>query len=391
MNLLDELVKSLSPKPAPQLYVVSPSGILVRPELTMLSAADMATTLLPIPWVCPRLKMVAGAVTIIGGAGFGGKTIAMQAMLLAVAAGLPTWGEFPTTTGRMVHVDYEQGRYLTQDRYQRLARAMGVSWAEIEARKAVGVCCLPDLRLCSEQAQDALMRAVDGATIALVDSFRAAFPSAKENDSDARRYLDMISRVSDKTRCAIVVIAHSKKAGDEKVANIRSSLRGTGALFDAAQCTYMLDGSPGKPTQVHHVKERMRGKLVDMFGLRVVDVPHDHPHPSHATDCIGDNCPVCEWGLRVEYVPGDVVAAAYEDDGSDISANVARIESLGIRVLALLSHGEILTKSQIATYVGCSMTILTPTLTTLIQGGALRCEGTGPNATYCVPRSSGED
>src|SRR5687768_17999122 len=45
--------------------------------------------------------------------------------LVCIATGTRVFGMHPVRQGRVMHLDYEQGRRLTRTRYQRLAAALG--------------------------------------------------------------------------------------------------------------------------------------------------------------------------------------------------------------------------------------------------------------------------
>ncbi len=344
----------------------SPPGVDTFPVLT---AIDMATELPPVPWVCEGLGIAPGAVTIIGGAGFGGKTISMQALILAVASGQPLWGHFPVAAGRAIHIDYEQGRRLTQDRYQRIAKAMQIDLAEMSPN-AFGLSTLPRGKL----DEDTMVRLCDGAKIAIVDAFRGAFPEAKENDSDARKYLDMLHQASDRTGCAMFVIAHSRKASEDT--DVRSSLRGSSALFDAAQTVYMLDGSPKRPTRVHNTKDRILGENRETFGLCIEDV---------------DNGVDPRWGLDVKYLCAAAVTAAYMVDDvnhdQDMALTAERLLSLGLRMLRLVPIGidNARTSARLFAFLlghGTRAKDIQTVLEEMISGGQVTQLGKGTQATY---------
>ncbi len=342
----------------------SPPGVDTFP---MLTAVDLATELPPVPWICEGLGIAPGAVTIVGGAGFGGKTISMQALALAVAGCKPLWGHFAIRYGRAVHIDYEQGRRLTQDRYQRLARSMGVDLSSLQPN-AFGVSCLPRGHLDDPQAEDTLVRLCDGAVLAIVDAFRGAFPTADENASGARKYLDMLQQASDRTGCAMIVIAHSRKPSEGS--DIRNSLRGSGALYDAAQTVYMLDGSPNKPTRVHNTKDRILGESRELFGLRISDVSDPHGEGNR------------RWGLDVRYVDTAQVTAEYmvqEED--DVAASLERITSLGQRLMAIIEVNDG-TDISLLRAINAKQGDVTAALGALVRQGLAMCEGTGSNACY---------
>ena len=226
-----ELVQAAGPR-------YSPIGERRGPELPWIYGGELAQ---PIPehnWAIPGLQLGPGRVGLVVAYAGTAKTIAMQAALLAYAAGRNVWGTFPTHRGGVaLHIDYEQGKGATQRRYQRLAFGMGMTLEE--AGGNLGVVSFPKLYLTDPSAEEAFEREVEGAGLVLVDSFRAACPGVDENDSSVRKYVDLMTRVSERQQCTIVLIHHS---GKEKVGHMdkRQIARGSSALLDAAGCTYLL-------------------------------------------------------------------------------------------------------------------------------------------------------
>jgi hypothetical protein len=349
--------------------------------------AEIARPRPPKAWLCEALRIAPGAVTIFGGAGFGGKTLALQSLALSVASGLPLWGQFDVRQGKVLHLDWEQDE-LTVTRYQRLARDMHVDLEDLA--DLLGTSLLPEAYLDDNDGERALAHLCHGVTLLIIDAFRGAFPTANENDSGVRRWLDMLHRVSKKTGTTIIVIAHSRKMNAD--VDVRSSLRGSGALFDAAATVYQLDGSPNKPTQVHNTKERHTGKLRESFGLRFVDVQGLGPEEGEFDDT---------WGLRVEYLSPEEVQAEYgrDDVNPDVTMAVSadRMTTAGERVLRLLACSP--DGLTMATMKGLlTGTVNGPTLAAvmpeLIKAGGVYVEGRGTSATYHhVPagREPGED
>lgn len=344
--------------------------------------AALAEPLPPIPWVCQDLALAPGPVTIVGGAGFGGKTVSMQALLLAVASGKPLWGQFPVRQGVVKHLDYEQGRPLTQRRYQRLARSMRLNLKDLDGQ--IHLSSLPSTTLDMDRAERELGYVLTGVTVAIIDAFRGAFPKALENDSGVRCYLDMLSKVSLRTGCMIIVIAHSKKIQQGDDGDVRSSLRGSGALFDAAQGVWMLDGAKGKPTRVNHTKERLEGDLKESFGI----VISDEYGPTV------DDGP--KWGLKVEYLSAPEMQAAYmheDQDDNSTAINAARIETLGNRMVEIVSRAPdgLSIHTLKGVLFGARMSDVMAALPMLIQSGALYQEGRGASAVYRAAREPGDD
>lgn len=256
---------------------------------TILGWSELATQLPPTPWLCKALGIAPGAPILVAGYGFSGKTLALQDLAVSVAAGIPTWGKHDVRRGLVVHLDYEQGRHLTQMRYQRIALSRGV-WAR-ELAGQIEVLPLPPEHLDRPGTQERLEALLEGKALAIVDSLKAAFPSLEENSSDARSHLDMLTRVSEKTQCAIIVIHHARKPNKDSVGGSKMAIRGSGAIYDACAGVFVLEGVKGKfRANVSHEKERNTGKPVDDFALEFIDqaLPLEAIDPAVAAVTLGD-------------------------------------------------------------------------------------------------------
>lgn len=345
--------------------------------LPLLTWAQVAAPLPPVAWTLEDLGIAPGAVTIVGGAGGGGKTMALQAMLVAIASGRKVWNQFRIEQGRAIHIDYEQGDRVTRERYQRIANAMRVDLRELPPN-SFGLATLPRFAMKADQAtEDTIVRVCTGARVAVIDAFRGAFPDARENDSDVRKHLDMLGHASERTGCTMIVIAHSRKPSDGGDGDVRSSLRGSSALFDAAQTVYMLDGEPGKPTRVHNTKDRVvggiNGRLRETFGIKIEDVVSVH----------GER----RWGLDVSYLSTPDVQAAYlegpKEQEHDFAASAERLITVAARIIAHLkaSPGG-LTLPEMRAFCNISASDATAVMTSLVREGRVRQEGRGAQALY---------
>jgi hypothetical protein len=259
----------------------------------LLNTRDLAESRPPVPWLCEPIGMAPGAVSLVAGYGYSRKTMALQSLALSVAAGRPLWGVYSVRSGPVVHLDYEQGRRLTQERYQRLARGMGFELDDL-ADDSLRVACMPRIYLETQEAIDSLMPVVAGAAFVVVDSLRAAFPHADENSSDVRSYLDALNHVSERTGATIAVIHHARKPSAQQGGTATHAIRGSSALFDACQSVYVFEGEKDTATTVHHQKDRVRGTTCPEFGLTSEDVKKG-AEP--------------RWGLRVRHLEGEQLRA----------------------------------------------------------------------------------
>lgn len=225
----------------------------------------------PIKHLVAPLDLCPGAPALFAGYGYSRKTLSAQAMSLAVAAGQSVWGCFSARQGRVLHVDYEQGARLTRERYQRLALGMDLGPSDLGDRLAL--VSMPHVYLDGGTLEGFLVERFAGFDLAIIDSFRAACPSIEENDSSARLVLDVLTRVSERTGCIVVVIHHARKPSrDSGAGGAKMAIRGSGAIFDACGSVLVFEADKGEPTRVSHEKARVTGRLVEDFELSTVDV-----------------------------------------------------------------------------------------------------------------------
>jgi hypothetical protein len=282
----------------------------------------------PVPapdWLCQSLCLArSSGVACFGGYGYSGKTVVAQSIALSVAAGREVFGLFSCRRGRVLHLDYEQGSRLTRERYQRLARGMGITLADLGDRLRLAV--FPDVYLDSADAHDVFARALEGFDLAIVDALRGAAPTVDENTSGVRHVLDLLARQSERVGTLPLVMLHARKPpsgprqGEDGPGDARYTLRGSSALYDALTELFVFAGQKGRPVVVRHEKERLYGREMPDFGLRIEDVA------SHESGRVTDP----RWGLRVTHMDREQLAQ---------QAPSATLSSQADRILAwLASH-----------------------------------------------------
>lgn len=254
----------------------------------IIDTAGIFAPLPPIPWVCQGLGLAPGAASMLAGYGFSGKTVIAQSLGLSIASGKDVFGIWSAKRGPVIHFDYEVGERLLRERYQRLARGMGIRQEALEDRLQLVV--FPSCRLDSPTAVDAYTRVLEGKTLAIFDPLKSAAPTGEENSSDMRRYIDVVSYASEKTGCMTLVLHHSKKPSNEDAGGAKAQLRGSSAIFDACASVFVMRGEKGKPTRVEHEKDRITGVCKDDFFVRIEDVAYE-----------GDP----RWGLYVRHLDSE--------------------------------------------------------------------------------------
>lgn len=234
-----------------------------------ISAADLAQPMDPVAWAVPGLQLGPGRPCSVQAYGSGAKTLAVQSLVVAAAAGLNVWGAFAVGRPKRVRwLDYEMGRRATQRRFQRLALGLGVDLAGLP----LSVSALPRERLTSAKARDSFMRAGDAADIGVIDSCRAATRGVDENDSAIRDHIDLLLEVSEKTGITWIVLHHvgkSKEGQDDD----RQKGRGSSALFDAWGAVFDLAKETDAIRKVTMTKPHPEAAgPVEPFYLEISDV-----------------------------------------------------------------------------------------------------------------------
>lgn len=241
----------------------------------LLDSAAIFAALEPVEYVIQAIDLCPGAPAMWAGYGYSGKTVAAQAAALAIAADHgKVWDCFAAPSGRVLHLDYEQGSRLTRERYQRLAVPMMVGPDDLADRLALVT--MPTRYLDQPAAETELERVVTGYDLVIVDSLKASAPTVDENSSEVRRVLDMLSRVSERTGCTFVVIHHARKPNQTQMGGTKMAIRGSGALFDACGSVLVFEAEKGQPTRVSHEKARASGILTDDFLIEISDVTDEH-------------------------------------------------------------------------------------------------------------------
>jgi hypothetical protein len=257
---------------APETPPSEPAGpTFTKPDrIQWISTLDIFQRLPPTKWLVPSLHLVAGRPTLLAGYGFSGKTLMVQSLALALASETHVWGKFsPNGSTEVRHFDYEQGKHATLKRYQRLTIGHGIDPRKLGDRLKVAI--FPDVYLDDKDATDVYARACEGVGVVVLDALRGATPTLDENDSTIRRCIDNLSRVSEKTGAAFLILHHSGKVARD---DPRAAPRGSSAIFDACGCVFVVSGGQNEPKEVQQTKApaEAEGGSLETFFLTIEDV-----------------------------------------------------------------------------------------------------------------------
>lgn len=187
---------------------------------------------------------------------------------VAVALGQPWLHRFATVRGRVAIVDYESGQYELRRRLQLIAKARGVD--TVPGLEAV---VMPGMYMGTPKFYTAMERLADGRALVVLDSLRAA-SLEDENDSRIRKGLDDLRSIAEKTGCAFGLLVHAKKSsGTPGTIDDREILRGSSAVFDAADVVLASFYQTEEECFDSRQCKARQGRAVDPFRVRVEDAP----------------------------------------------------------------------------------------------------------------------
>jgi RecA-family ATPase len=311
--------------------------------------------------VVPAMGLAPGPVHLVTGSWYTGKTLFLATVGLCVASGHDVFGLYRVKRGRWMHFDHEMGRRHLKRYIQRLRSGLGLDSDQL--RDYMSLRPLPKLNLCTDGALDFYCELLRGCSLATFDPLRAAAPGQDENKSEFRQWLDMLTIVSDRTGCAILVLHHGGKPSEGAIR--RNTGRGTSAIDDAAQTKFVLTAEEkGAPILVSHEKTRELTAPLDDFYLEIVS----------SAD-----------GVRLAHRGAEEMADVTErQKASKDSARVSRAKEavrLAMHKYAGQFNGS---RNELVMLVGGDRTFVQRAITELMAAGQLRSEGRGGQRVWSL-------
>jgi hypothetical protein len=209
-----------------------------------------------------------GSLGLLGGYGGSSKTWLALQIAACVATGTPFLGRFDCEAGAVTILDWESGSFELRRRLQAIWKGSNLPAID----EGIDFVSMPDSYMGTEAFAKRVGALAAKRKLIVIDSLRAASPDAEENDSTIRRGLDQLRAIADKTGCSFLVLVHAKKtSGAPTRPDPREVLRGSSAIFDAADSILVVTvGQKDEPLRVEQVKAR-HGCPVDAFGVRIAD------------------------------------------------------------------------------------------------------------------------
>jgi hypothetical protein len=212
--------------------------------------------------------LVRGALMLIVAYGASLKTWLLQDGALSTAVGVPWLHRFACKKGDALIVDFEAGDYELRRRAHLIAHGRQFE-IPIEGFAFVS---MPRYSLASEEFFEALRPLAERYAFIGIDSLSAGSAGIDENDARFASSLYRLKAIASETGCVIVVLHHSKKLGEAKDTDEREMVRGTSAIFNAADVLCVLFRSKDEGSFVCKQIKSRGGKPVSPFVVRVDDL-----------------------------------------------------------------------------------------------------------------------
>lgn len=251
-----------------------------------LTGAALAEPVPAVDWLVRDLELAPGRCPILAADSGSGKSWSVQSIALSVATGKDVFARFPCRKGAVFHVAEDSDVGAVLDRYQKLARGMGASLAELDLAVYT-----PRFRVTTARgeydpkplAEVMKTAAKHGAALVIIDSLATVCVGLEENSPEIALPL------YDSRHGTLTVLwtHHTNKAGE--------NYRGSSALKAAAGSMWAMAGERDEPrvwTNTKHAERTERKDRLDSFqttwdGHQIVTYePEDTSREERAADRI---------------------------------------------------------------------------------------------------------
>ena len=246
--------------------------------LPVVDVSTIPAEMPPPAFVSERLAIGPGRPACVVGYAGAGKTLLAADFALAVAApegaGVTFWGGLvPDRRGKVLLLDFEVGEYLTKQRLTRLAAGRWGSLAQWAGRLSFS--CFPRWSLVSPGAEERLKATLQGHVLCVIDSLAAITPGVDENGKEMADHMALLTRVSESTGCAILVLHHEGKPPQDgpRAAHLRG--RGSSAIQGIWSSQWAVTSLGEGRLQLEHGKTQWDGGLRPSHVCQICDVHDD--------------------------------------------------------------------------------------------------------------------
>jgi len=190
-------------------------------------------------------------------------------MTLAGATG-SDWLNLACKQVETCYIDFENGSYELRRRAHLIAKGHGYA----TPIPGFTFATMPGLSLADDGFFTALEPLTQRFGLIVIDSLAAGSGGTDENDARFAAPLNRLKTLAERSGCVIVVLHHAKKVGNTKAFDPREVVRGSSAIFNAADVVLQLVLRDDGSFAVRHTKPR-GGKAILPFTVRLEEVGED--------------------------------------------------------------------------------------------------------------------
>lgn len=248
--------------------------------LPVTDVSEIPAELPPPAHVSERLHLAPGRPSCLVGYAGAGKTLLAADLAQAVSApegsGATFWGGLTVDRhGKVLMLDFEVGEYLTRQRLLRLATGRWGNLKDWAGRLSFS--CFPRWSLVAPSAEERLIATLRGHVLCVIDSLAAITPGIDENSKEMADYMALLTRASEATGCAILVLHHEGKPPQDgpRAAHLRG--RGSSAIQGIWASQWAVTSLGEGKLQLEHGKTQWDGGLRPSHLCQIVDVGERGP------------------------------------------------------------------------------------------------------------------
>lgn len=248
--------------------------------LPVTDVSEIPAELPPPAHVSERLHLAPGRPSCLVGYAGAGKTMLAADLAQAVSApegsGATFWGGLTVDRhGKVLMLDFEVGEYLTRQRLLRLATGRWGNLKDWAGRLSFS--CFPRWSLVAPSAEERLIATLKGHVLCVIDSLAAITPGIDENSKEMADYMALLTRASEATGCAILVLHHEGKPPQDgpRAAHLRG--RGSSAIQGIWASQWAVTSLGEGKLQLEHGKTQWDGGLRPSHLCQIVDVGERGP------------------------------------------------------------------------------------------------------------------
>ena len=246
--------------------------------LPVTDVSEIPAELPPPAHVSERLHLAPGRPSCLVGYAGAGKTLLAADLAQAVSApegsGATFWGGLTVDRhGKVLMLDFEVGEYLTRQRLLRLATGRWGNLKDWTGRLSFS--CFPRWSLVAPSAEERLKATLQGHVLCVIDSLAAITPGVDENGKEMADHMALLTRVSESTGCAILVLHHEGKPPQDgpRAAHLRG--RGSSAIQGIWSSQWAVTSLGEGRLQLEHGKTQWDGGLRPSHVCQICDVHDD--------------------------------------------------------------------------------------------------------------------